>query len=169
VESGEFREDLFYRLDVVRVELPPLRARQADIPLLVNHFLQRRGARLGKVLKSVDAEVLARFAAHPWPGNIRELENTIDRAIVLAKGDTVTPDLLPTLLREAPRAAHPDARYLLPLTEAKTQFESEYVERVMSRAMGKQAEAAKLAGVDRSNFRRLLKRLNLDPGEPKSG
>ena len=164
VERGHFRQDLYYRLDVMRIELPPLRARPEDVPALAQHFLKARSERLGKVVRFIDEAVLARFARHPWPGNVRELENAIDRAIVLAKGDTLGADILPAVLRDAPavEASADDARLGLPLTEAKAAFEEDYVRRVMERVAGNSAQAARLAGVDRSNFRRLLKRLGYD-------
>jgi two-component system, NtrC family, response regulator HydG len=160
VEKGSFREDLYYRLDVMRIELPPLRARSEDIPALAHHFLKKRSERLGKTVTFIDPEVLVHFARHPWPGNVRELENAIDRAIVLARGDTITAELLPGVLRDAPRvpSASAEACFDQPLTEAKAEFEARYIARLMERTGGNVAHAAKLAGIDRSNFRRLLKR-----------
>jgi len=166
VERGQFRQDLYYRLDVMRIELPPLRARPQDVPALAQHFLRKRSERLGKVVKFIDEAVLAKLAEHPWPGNVRELENAIDRAIVLAKGDTIGVELLPSILRAAPQsqdAAH-DPRYALPLAEARAAFEEDYLRNVLERAGGNTAQAARLAGVDRSNFRRLRKRIG-DDGE----
>jgi two-component system, NtrC family, response regulator HydG len=160
VEQGSFRKDLYYRLDVIRIELPPLRARAEDVPALAQHFLAKRSERLGKAVKFIDDAVLARLARHPWPGNVRELENALDRAIVLAKGDTITVDLLPAVLREGPAAdGSDDARFRLPLAEAKAAFERDYVKRLLERAPGSPLQAARLAGLDPSNFRRLLKRL----------
>ena len=166
VEQGTFRKDLYYRLDVIRIELPPLRARSGDVPALAQHFLRSRSERLGKVVKFIDDAVLARLAQHPWPGNVRELENALDRAIVLAKGDTITVDLLPAVLREGPTFdAGDDARFLLPLAEAKAAFERDYVKRLLERVGGNPLQAARLAGLDRSNFRRLLKRLGHEPAD----
>jgi two-component system response regulator HydG len=165
VAAGRFREDLYYRLDVMRLELPPLRDRPEDVPQLVQHFLSKRGERLGKQVRHVDPIVLARLSEHPWPGNIRELENAVDRAIVLAKDDTITPDLLGAILRQAPRSVENEgdaALYALPLTDARAAFEERYLQRVMERGGGRATEAARLAGMDRSNFRRMLKRVKMD-------
>jgi two-component system response regulator AtoC len=95
VAAKRFREDLFYRLNVVRLEVPPLRERPKDVPLLLDHFIERFRATLGKPVRSVTEDVLERLVAYPWPGNIRELENVIERAVILADGDRIT-------LRELP-------------------------------------------------------------------
>jgi DNA-binding NtrC family response regulator len=165
VQAGNFRQDLYYRLDVLTIRVPPLRERADDVPALVHHFLRKRSARLGKEVRHVEPEVLERLSAYAWPGNVRELENSVERAIVLAKGDTFTVDLLPSVLR-APLSAQPssggdDARLLLPLADAKTGFELQYLEKLLERAEGKLGKAAQLAGVDPSNLRRLLKRHGL--------
>src|SRR5690606_4583339 len=99
VREGRFREDLFYRLNVVPIHLPPLRERVDDIPLLVEHFLRRFNERLGKSVRRVDPEALAALLEHPWPGNIRELENLMERSVLLAEGDTIGLADLPGLRR----------------------------------------------------------------------
>jgi two-component system, NtrC family, response regulator HydG len=164
VHSGDFRQDLYYRLDVLSIRVPPLRERPEDVPALVHHFLRKRSARLGKEVHHVEPQVLERLSAYAWPGNVRELENAVERAIVLAKGDTFTVDLLPGVLRaQAPlqAASGPDASLSSPLAEAKTSFERRYLEHLIDRAEGKVGKAAQLAGLDPSNLRRLLKRHNL--------
>ena len=106
VAAGAFREDLFYRLNVVPVHLPPLRERRGDIPLLVEHFIARFNERLKKQITGVDDEALARLTAHPWPGNIRELENVLERTILFCEGPTIhAADLPPELVANAPAAA----------------------------------------------------------------
>jgi DNA-binding NtrC family response regulator len=160
VEEGRFRQDLFYRLDVLTIHVPPLRQRKEDIPVLVHHFLRKHSARLGTPVTSVAPETLERLVAHRWPGNVRELENAVERALVLAKSDCFTVDLLPEQWRKSPLLREPgaDPRLLLSLADAKGAFEREYLERVLDRAEGKLGDAARLAGVDPSNLRRLLKR-----------
>jgi two-component system response regulator HydG len=123
VTSGHFREDLFYRLDVVSVELPPLRSRREDIPPLVSHFLARSLARNSSSrVRSVSREAMQRLLAHPWPGNVRELEHVLERAVLLARGPDVQPDDLPPSIG----AAHPpqidfgDA--VLPLRELSRRY-----------------------------------------------
>ena len=165
VEAGEFRQDLFYRLDVVSVHAPPLRDRAEDIPALVQHFLNKHSVRLGKRVEHVDAEALERLSQHGWPGNVRELENAVERAIVLAKGDVFGVELLPAVLRGEKRATRvEDARFKHPLADAKAAFERDYLEQLLARADGQLARAARLAGIDASNLRRLLKRHGIEPG-----
>jgi len=165
VEEGTFRQDLFYRLDVMTVEVPPLRERAEDVPALVHHLLKKHSARLGKRVEHVDPKALERLSQHAWPGNVRELENTVERAIVLAKADVFGENLLPSVLREkAPAPPGDDPRLTRSLSEAKAAFEREFLEHLLLRAEGKLGRAARLAGVDASNLRRLLKRHGLEPG-----
>jgi two-component system response regulator HydG len=165
VESGKFRQDLYYRLDVMTVQVPALRERPEDVPALVHHLLKKHSARLGKRVDHVDAKALERLAEHGWPGNVRELENAVERAIVLAKGDVFGVELLPSVLRGKAREAPPgdDPRLAQPLPDAKAAFERSYLEHLLVRAEGKLGRAARLAGLDASNLRRLLKRHGLEP------
>jgi two-component system, NtrC family, response regulator AtoC len=100
VKEGRFREDLYYRLNVLQVELPPLRERAGDLPLLIDHFLEKYNARLGTKVKAVAPDALRKLMRHAFPGNVRELENTVERAVVLAEGDTLTLADLPEHMRE---------------------------------------------------------------------
>jgi len=100
-KAGRFREDLFYRLNVLHVHCPPLRERREDIPLLIEHFLSRNNARLGTGVRGLDTETRRLLFEYAWPGNVRELENTIERAMVLSEGDTITATDLPERIREA--------------------------------------------------------------------
>jgi two-component system NtrC family response regulator/two-component system response regulator HydG len=110
LEDGSFREDLYYRLNVIEIHIPPMRERPGDIPLLAHHFLRKYADANGKELKGISDEVLALLLSHPWPGNVRELENAMERAVVLSDGPTLTPVHFPTL-RKAPgeEAARPAA------------------------------------------------------------
>jgi two-component system NtrC family response regulator/two-component system response regulator HydG len=103
LEEGSFREDLFYRLNVIEIHIPPMRERPGDIPLLAHHFLRKYADANGKDIKGISDEVLALLLSHPWPGNVRELENAMERAVVLSDGSTLTPVHFPTL-RKAPGA-----------------------------------------------------------------
>jgi two-component system response regulator HydG len=162
VRQQRFRADLYYRLDVMTIELPPLRERMEDVVPLTHHFLAKQGAKLGKPGMQIADEALARLTAYLWPGNIRELENAIERAIILARTDTITADVLPTPVREgASRAAGGGQSAWLPLADARTIFERQYVQQALEQAGGSLTEAARLSGLDRSNFRRLVKRLRL--------
>lgn len=167
VAEGRFREDLFYRLNVVAIEVPPLRDRLEDVPPLAQFFLRRYAERSGRKVARFAPEVLDRLLAHRWPGNVRELENAVERAVVLCRSDTIRPAELPPEVtgrvvgtREGRRV-----RFDQPLTEARREllesFERNYLEDVLSRSDGRIAEAARLAGMDRSNLRRLLHRYQL--------
>jgi len=100
-KAGRFREDLFYRLNVLPIHCPPLRDRREDIPLLIDHFLARNNARLGTNIRGLDTEARRLLYEYAWPGNVRELENTVERAMVLTEGDTITAQDLPERVREA--------------------------------------------------------------------
>ncbi len=163
VEQGDFRTDLYYRLAVVTIDVPPLRDRVDDIPLLTQHFIDKHSSRLSRPIKSIEPTALARLCGHPWPGNVRELENVIERAVVLGKTNTLGLADLPPAIRSAARSVTiaPGAP-LLPLGEAKEAFLYEYLAEALDRANGNIAAAARLAGVDRSNFRRLVKKHDVD-------
>jgi len=171
VEQGKFRQDLFYRLNVVVLGVPPLRERLDDLPLLAAHFLRKHG---GGAPPSLSPDALEVMSAYGWPGNVRELENALMHAIALHHADVIRPESLPAQLNARARgrlaASLPsldDDGELLPLTEAKRRaasaYERSYLERVMQRAKGSVSEAARLSAIDRTNFRRLLQRHGLDP------
>jgi DNA-binding NtrC family response regulator len=176
VANGAFRADLLFRLNVVRLEVPPLRDRTDDLPALIAAMIQRYGG--GQPRRLTDAAIDAMYG-YGWPGNVRELENTIRHALVMAGGDTIDLPALPTHVRGA-RLAKGSARSLpiLPaeldavsLTEAKRQaaldFEREYLLRLMERVEGSISAAARIANMDRTNFRRLLQRHSIDSAEFK--
>ena len=180
VKSGRFREDLFYRLNVINIPLPPLRDRTEDIPLLAHHFLRRYSDRLGKRVKALAPEALELLCGYRWPGNVRELENAVERAVVLCRAETVTPADLPPavtghtapLVREAP-AGGEEAQWLaLSYAAAKDQalrrFEKSYVDVLMKACDNNISAAARRAGMDRSNFKRVLRkyRTDVEPDEP---
>jgi len=167
VEAGSFRADLYYRLNVVAVDLPPLRERTDDIPALVHHFMQRYAARHRKNVTRVAPEALEALQAYSWPGNIRELENLIQRAIVLATSEEIGARDLPVSVRPRPAArARRNPAWDRPFAEVKdmvvANFERQYVESIMARTHGNLAESARLAGMDRANFRRLARRNSID-------
>ncbi len=171
VEAGRFRQDLYYRLNVVTVAVPALRDRLDDLPLLAAHFLKKHGAGHPPSLSPQALEVMA---AYGWQGNVRELENALLHAMALHHEDVLGPESLPAAItpaRPRPTAIAPAAiaedDELLPLTEAKRKasaaYEKRYLERVMRDSKGSVSEAARLAGLDRTNFRRLLQRHLIDP------
>jgi two-component system response regulator HydG len=149
VEEGRFREDLYFRINVVTVVMPPLRERPEDIPLLARYFLDKHGSSLRVVEQAYDW-----LAQQPWPGNARQLENSIVRATLVARdGALYTKDFD----RRQSRPPRP-VESIPPLSEARTAFERAYVDAVLQRAQGNVSTAARLAGMDRSNFRRLMRR-----------
>jgi two-component system response regulator HydG len=169
VEHQKFRQDLYYRLNVVVLRVPPLRERVDDIPLLAAHFMNKHG---GAKPPAFIPETLELMTDYAWPGNVRELENAVLHAVALHRGDVVTPDALPPAVNGRGRTGSigvviTDDDELTPLTEAKRRasasFEKRYLTRVMEKAKGSVSEAARLAGLDRTNFRRLLQRHGLDP------
>jgi two-component system, NtrC family, response regulator HydG len=172
--EGRFREDLYYRLNVITLTLPPLRDRPDDIPLLAQHFLKRSAERAGKKVEALSADALRALTVYGWPGNVRELENAIERAVVLPQGDAVGEEDLPPEVRapsSRPVGGEGDVTALahLRFTEAKAlavnAFERRYLAAVMERAGGNITQAALHAGMDRSNFRRLLKEHGMARGQ----
>jgi len=171
IAAGRFREDLYYRLNVVPISLPALRERREDIPLLAYHFLQKYAARSGSQVKKISPEAMRLLSGHHWQGNVRELENAIEHAVVFCRDDTMTPAELPfgRPSNGAPAdtqssATDPSAQSLsdLPYKEAKERsmeaFETAYFESILAKTQGNVSEAARKAGLDRSNFRRAVRR-----------
>lgn len=154
VEKGSFREDLFYRIHVIRIELPSLRSRREDIPLLVDHFVARLNRLKGKDIAGVSDEVLARLMEYEFPGNIRELENILEHAFVLCRGGLIRTAHLPPQLRED--AASPVIRPGKGLTlEA---MENLVIADALRRHQGNRREAARELGINPSTLFRKLKR-----------
>ena len=145
VKAGTFREDLFYRLNVIQIEMPALRERRDDIPALLTHFVGVQNARLGTNVKGVTPEALEAILAYPWPGNVRELQNCIERGVVLANGDTIDVDLLPERLRES----SDELKQLFSAEELSIKKMSAALERILIRralekTKGNRTNAAKL-------------------------
>jgi Nif-specific regulatory protein len=161
--ENAFREDLYYRLAVVSVRLPPLRERRADIPLLAEHFLSRFRRELGKPELSFGEGAVERLVAHDWPGNVRELSNTVERAAVLARGSTIRPaDLVVDAARAVPPlAAAPDPLDALPLSGAVDGYKARRIRRALQSTGGNQTRAAELLGLRQSNLSRLMKSLGI--------
>jgi len=158
VRNGRFREDLFYRLNVMVIMIPPLRDRPEDIPVLVDHFVEKHGRALRKRVDDVTSKAMAVLTGYHWPGNIRELENAIERAVVLAPGREITPDLFPPLGEAA--AVH-DIGVGTPLEEAMTQFKRGFIERTLQHTNNNQTEAARLLALQRTYLNRLIHELGI--------
>jgi len=159
VKEGKFREDLWFRLRVVPVRLPPLRERREDVPALIEHFVQKHALRLGRPPLQPDADALRALLDHPWPGNIRELEHAIERGLLLAQGAAITLADLPPELTPAPVAEGEEdgGRY----RRARDAWERRWFEDLLREAGGNVTEAAKAAGLHRSTLYEKLARYGL--------
>lgn len=160
VSRGKFREDLYYRLHVLPIFLPALRERPGDIAPLAHHFVQRFAHDLGKEVQGFTPEALQRLMLYDWPGNVRELANVIERATVLSPTSLITPDLL--LLGKSELQSPPQSE-LSTLREAREKFERKYLIQVLTTVKGNVSRAAELAGKDRAEFYRLLRKHALAP------
>ena len=185
VQKGEFREDLYYRLKVIEVHLPPLRERQEGIPLLVNHFLAMFRHQLGKRITTVSDQVLAAMSHYRWPGNVRELRHVMERACVLCEGPTLLMEHLPDELRtptaalvgevqqdtpsphEAPSPAlsSPTSRVASDDPLLTHMREDERIRKALYQTHGNKAKAARLLGINRSTLYRQMERFQIDPAE----
>ena len=143
MRAGRFREDLFYRLNVVRLMVPPLRDRREDIPLLVDHFLARFRETMGKPVRCVSDEVLDRLIAYSWPGNVRELENMIERAVILTDGETIEMSALPPMASIEP-GSPTHAEFDFCMKRGRQRFEADLIRRALVETGGNRTHAAKL-------------------------
>jgi two-component system response regulator AtoC len=167
VREGKFREDLYFRLRVVPLRLPPLRERREDVPLLVEHLVQKHALRLSRPPLAPDAEAMRALLDHPWPGNIRELEHAIERGLLLARGDAITlADLPPELAQPARDAANGggEGRY----RKARDAWEKRFLEDLLREAGGQVAKAAELGGLHRSTLYEKLARYGLVDKDAKA-
>jgi len=168
VTKGHFREELYYRVNVIAISLPPLRERRGDVTLLAHTFLKKYGHGRERPLRGFEPEAIQLLEAYPWPGNVRELQNVIERACALAEGDTITVRDLPEHVRSSQPVSsvpfQPPAA-TLPLKEAKARWMSEleaaYLSELLKRHGGNVSQAARDAGIDRKTFHRLLNKYGL--------
>ena len=160
LRDGRFREDLFYRLHVVRITLPSLQERREDVPLLGRHFLQLLAARYRSQARAFAPEALERLVNADWPGNVRQLYNVIEQCVVIADGPLITATLIERALSASPAGAQP-ARGILPLAQARAHFERDYLVQLLKLTGGNIAQAARIAGRNRTEFYRLIERHGL--------
>ena len=161
VKDGCFREDLFYRVHVVPIHLPPLRERKEDIPLLAEHFLKGISQRMKKEIKGISPMAMQRLMLHDWPGNVRELENTIEHAVAMTQHDVISEEIiLPS--KDLP----PEP--LKPFREAVEEFKRGYIVRLLEFTKGNVTKAAELAGKYRPDFHNLVKKHSLKPEDFKN-
>jgi DNA-binding NtrC family response regulator len=168
VNQGEFRQDLYYRLDVVSIHLPPLRERVEDIPLLAGHFLQRYSQESGKSIKAISDKAMELLCAYSWPGNIRELENAIEQAVALSYQPIVTPDDLPAAVRDhgAAKSFREDSQngqFLFPDTPTLEEVKKRYVLHVLKHNQGNVSRSARVLNIDRRSLYRMLARFKIEP------
>jgi Nif-specific regulatory protein len=160
IRQGTFRQDLYYRLNVVSLSMPPLRERREDIPLLANYFVQKYSDKCNRKVKGISSEARARLTNYDWPGNVREFENAIERALVLGTTELILPEDLPeAVLETVVPASGGVAKYHEAVTEAKKHLILQAVEQ----AAGNYTEAAKLLGVHPNYLHRLIRNMNLKP------
>jgi two-component system, NtrC family, response regulator GlrR len=159
VKKGLFRSDLFYRVHVIPIYLPPLRDRKEDIPPLVEHFLRRLNQQMKKDIKGVTPEAMRKLMLHDWGGNVRELENTLEYAAAMTRDDVLTEEFI------LPSRRSTDEEPFRPLKEARDAFERGYLIKLLQACKGNVSEAADLAGKYRTDFYSLLKKHNLNPGD----
>jgi DNA-binding NtrC family response regulator len=172
VKEGKFRDDLYYRLNVVRITLPTLAERREDIPMLAHHFLQKYAGGSARAVRGFLPDTMALLKQYRWPGNVRELENAIERAVSLSHGPLLTPDDLPAALRqpESPvgdKAEVSDQREEVCLT--LEEVEKRHLIRVLKETKGNKVKAAKILGIDRRTLYRMAERFGLELGDDPEG
>jgi two-component system response regulator PilR (NtrC family) len=172
MEEGRFREDLYYRLHVITVQLPPLRERRDDIPLLVQHFLEKYGEENQKKSLEITPEALDLLLDYDWPGNVRELENVIERAVVLSTGPRIDVDLVPEHVRSSRRFKMP--QFVVPpegisFHEVTTDFAKRLIESTLESAGGVQKRAAELLHIKPTTLNEMIKRFDIRPRRKRAG
>jgi transcriptional regulator with PAS, ATPase and Fis domain len=158
VETGRFREDLYYRLNIMEIHIPPLKDRPEDIPLLVEYLIKKHNPELKKSFKGANAEVLRILMSLPWKGNVRELDNVIEHTMILADGDMITCEDLPAVVT-ASGQEHPG--FTLCLKDALRNFEKQHIVRVLEQAGQDRREAAKLLDISLSSLYRKIEELDI--------
>jgi len=166
IKSGQFREDLFFRLNVIPIFVPPLRERQEDIPLLADHFMAEFAQEYGRRLKRLDAGAIRTLQRYAWPGNVRELRNVIERLMIMVPGDAITTSDLsfldvPLVAPVAGAAAGSPER--MTLHEARDQFERDLILKTLAQQQGNMSRTAEVLGVERSNLYRKMKAFGIAP------
>lgn len=163
VRQGTFRTDLYYRLNVVQLRIKPLRERLEDIPLLVDHFIIKLNNRLGTTISTIERETIRKMLAYAWPGNVRELENVVERAAVMAEGETITPDLLPPAIKNAKAASLDLAEPAdLSIKRAVRQLEERNIRQALQKTSGNRTAAARLLEISQRALLYKIKEYEID-------
>ena len=160
LEQGTFREDLYYRLNVVPINIPPLRERKEDIRFLANHFLRKLAPEAGREVDSISDAAMEKLLNYHWPGNVRELENVIERGLILCQGQQLEPDDIK--LEAAPRSRPQNDQHFLPDGLTLDQYEQELIREALKRADGNKSQAARLLGLTRNALRYRLTQMGLE-------
>src|SRR5258706_2212758 len=160
LEQGTFREDLYYRLNVVPISIPPLRARREDIPFLAGHFLHRLAAENDCAIETITEAAIKKLTEYHWPGNVRELQNVIERSLVLCSGTTL--DAGDIKLETAPRPRAQTGDHLLPDGMTLDEYEQSIIREALQRAEGNKSQAARLLGLTRNALRYRLAQMGLE-------
>jgi two-component system nitrogen regulation response regulator NtrX len=163
IAAGRFREDLFYRLSVIPIEVPPLRKRREDLPALVEHFISLFSAENGRRPKTISVEALAYFLAYDWPGNVRELRNMVERLVIMAPRDVIGPEDLPPPLRSREGGTVDEAQKDKTLKEAREAFERAYILGELRAHEWNMTRTAERLGIERSHLYRKLKSYGITP------
>jgi transcriptional regulator with PAS, ATPase and Fis domain len=158
VQAGHFRQDLYYRLNVIAIRLPPLAEREDDISLLANFFLARKRSAMQKEIRSIEPEAMALLCQYGWPGNVRELENTIERAVAMAEGDTVRATDLPPHINQLAIETYRHTTGEIPTL---AEMEKRYILWMLEKFEGNKTQAATAMGIDRVSLWRKLKRYGI--------
>lgn len=166
LEQGRFREDLYYRLNVVPISVPPLRERKEDIPFLAMHFVRKLSSEMGSSAKEISPAAMDRLLAHTWPGNVRELENTIERSLVLASGEILqAADMRIEAPRNGGAFTATQQSPILPEGETLEHWEQMMIREALRRANGNKSQAARLLGLTRNALRYRLSQMGMDTGK----
>ena len=158
VKDGSFRQDLYFRLNVVKISLPPLRERKEDIAILASHFLKSMNERYGKKIKGFNPRLVQRLEGYSWPGNIRELEHAMERAVVLCDSTQLSDRDFP-FLESPPPFISEELFQPRALQEALTLFKKQYINKLLEHTGGNQSKAAKILNIQRTYLNRLIKEL----------
>ena len=148
IRAGSFREDLYYRLSVIPIHLPPLRERTGDLPLLVEHFLRKYSLKGQREVTGISSRALKMLGDYSWPGNVRELEHTVERIVILEDGDIIQPEHLPSFIsqRQGEFQVFSDENYTL------EELEKRYIQFILQHTRGRRQEAARILGINRKTL-----------------
>lgn len=157
VKTASFREDLFYRLSVIPINLPPLRERTGDIPLLVEHFLRKYSQKGNREVSGISPAAMKMLSNYAWPGNVRELEHTIERIVILEDGDVIQPEHLPSFISQR----QGEFQVFTEETHTLEELEKRYIQFVLRRTKGRRQDAARILGINRKTLSHKIEKYNL--------